>query len=209
MYLFSRRRTLNSARARQGVAVALEAGRRATGICGLDISVWTTVMGPGIGTVGWSAMVENLTDIEMAMDKLNVDGAFNDFVEENDGLFTGSIDDTVAQILTGAPAPGATPPGYAQVGRATCAPGHIGEAMAFGVEATETAARISGLSSMFLATASGVYGGVMWVFGAPDLASLEAGNARLNSDPSFNALVDKIGPAFLAGASVNISRRIS
>jgi hypothetical protein len=208
MYLYSRRRQLNPAQARKAVAFAVETGKRASTICGMEISVWTTVMSADAGVISWATMVERLTDLEVAMDKLAADGSFNDFIEQNDGLFVGSLADTLAQVVSGAPDPAAAPPTYATIVQATCANGHLAAGMAGGVEIAETATRIGGMPTMFLAAATGEYGGVAWLTGAPDLASLEAAEAKVNNDASFIGLADRVSPAYLPHASNTIYRRI-
>jgi hypothetical protein len=174
----------------------------------MDISVWTTVMSTDAGVISWATMVEHLTDLEVAMDKLAADGSFNDFIEQNDGLFVGSLTDTLAQVVSGAPDPAAAPPAYATIVQATCANGHLAAGMTGGVEIAETATRIGGIPTMFLVAATGEYGGVAWITGAPDLATMEVAEAKVNNDAGFVALVDRVSPAYLPHASNVIYRRI-
>ena len=208
MYLYSRRRRLNPAQARKAAAFAAETGKRAAGICGLEISVWATTMSADSGMISWSTMVEHLTDLETAMDKLAADGSFNDFIEQNDGLFVGPLADTLAQVVSGAPDPTAARPAYASVVQATCANGHVAAGMAGGVEIADMAARVGGLPTTFLASTTGEYGGVAWITTAPDLAALEAAEAKVNSDAGFVALADRVSPAYLPHAGNTMYRRI-
>ena len=209
MYLYSTRRHLNPAHARKAVAHAIEAGQRAATISGLDISVWTTVMSADAGLITWTTMVEHLADLEMAMDKLAVDGPWGDFVEQNDGLFVGARTDTLAQMVSGPLDPTAPRPAYASVVQATCANGHVAAGMAGGVEIAEAATRIGGITTTFLASSTGEYGGVAWITGAPDLATLEAAEGKVNNDAGFLALADRVSPAYLPHASNTMHRRIS
>jgi hypothetical protein len=209
MYLFRRSRQLNPAQARKAVAVAIEAGKRASDICGLNISVWTTVMSRDVGLISWASTVEHLSDVETATDKLATDGPFNDFIEENDAVFVGPVSDMLAQIVSGAADPGGELPAYAATVQATCANGHLADGMAAGVELAAEATRIGGLTTMFLATATGDYGGVAWITGAPDLAALEASEARVNSDSGFVALADRVTHAYLPHGTMTIRRRLS
>jgi hypothetical protein len=207
MYVYSRRRQLNPASVSKALPLAIEAGQRATAITGVDISVWMTVMSADAGTVSWAALVEHLSDIGAASDKLGADDVFNDFIEEHDGLFVGPVSDTVGQIISGTPDPSA-PPEYITVVRATCANGHVAAGMAGGVEIAEAASRIGGLPTLFLADGTGEYGGVSWITAAPDLTALEESTAKVNTDPGFLELVDGITSAYLPHAPMSILRRI-
>ncbi len=209
MHLYSVYRQLNPALARHGVAVALEAGTRAAAISGLDISVWTTTMSPNVGVISWTALVETLTDLETGMDKLGADGGFNDYVEQNDSVFSGPLGSTLAHLVSAAPDPAAGPPAYAAVVRATCVSGQAGAGMAGGVEIAEAATRIGGLTTSFFADVTGEYGGVAWITTAPDLATLEASNELVNADAGFSAMVDRIASAYLPHAASTMYRRLS
>ena len=104
MYLFSRSRQLNPANARKGAGLAVEIGQKVREITGLDLSVWTTALSTDVGMISWVALVEHLTDLEAATDKLAVDGAFGDLIEQNDALFVGPATDTLSQLVSGMPA---------------------------------------------------------------------------------------------------------
>jgi hypothetical protein len=167
------------------------------------------VMSRDVGLISWASMVEHLSDVETATDKLAIDGPFNDFIEENDAVFVGPVSDMLAQIVSGAADPGGELPAYAATVQATCANGHLADGMAAGVELAAEATRIGGLTTMFLATATGDYGGVAWITGAPDLAALEASEARVNSDSGFVALADRVTHAYLPHGTMTIRRRLS
>lgn len=209
MYLFSRRRQLNPAQARKATAFAVDIGQRAREISGLDVSVWTTVLSADVGVISWAVLVEHLTDLESGMDKLAVDGTFNDLVEQNDGLFVGAVSDVLAQVVAGMPAADAPQPAWATIVQATCANGQLAAGMAGGVEIAEVVTRIGGLSTMFLAASTGEYGSVSWITGASSLAEIEESEAKVNNDPEFIALVDRVATAYLPHAAVTMYRRIS
>jgi len=209
MYLFSRRRRLNPAHGRKAAAFAIDIGHRAREISGLDVSVWTTVLSADAGVVSWVAMVEHMSDLETGMDKLAVDGMFNDLVEQNDGLFVGPLSDTLAQVVSGLPDANATPPSWATMVQATCTNGHLAAGMAGGVEIAEAATRIGGLRTMFLAGTTGEFGSVAWITGASSLAELDESGQRVNGDADFIALVDRLTAAYQPQAPVTMFRRIS
>jgi hypothetical protein len=207
MYLFARRRRINPAQGRAAVGMALEAATRARDATGLTVWVWSPVLSSEIGTMVWSARVEHLAELEAADDKLMSSTEFGDWIEQNDGLFTGPLEDSVLQVLHGAPSdqPGA----YVQVTRAICVNGSMTEAMGLGGEIAEVVSRITGLQTIFGANVTGVYGGVAWLTGVPDLAAVEAANASMAADDEFAKLVDRAGHAFQPGVTSSLLRRLN
>jgi len=207
MYLFARRRRVNPAQARAAVGMALEAATRVREMTGLTTWVWTPVLSPDFGTMVWSARVEHLDELEAADDKLMSSPDFGDWIEKNDALFLGPLEDSVLQVIQGTPSdqPGA----YVQVARATCANGAMTEAMGFGVEIAEVASRITGLQTMFGAALTGAYGAVAWLTGAGDLTAVETANAALAADDEWRKLVDRAGHAFQPGVASSLLRRLN
>ena len=207
MYIVGRSRRINQAKGRAAVAVAVEAGSRASEIVGLPVFVWSSIFsadGPG---VMWSVRVEQLADAAALDDKLFANEEFSQWVEDNDGLFAGPTSDVVSQVVHGAPT--GPPKAYVQVTRAICANGSISEAMGVGVELAEAGERITGIPVMFVAPVVGDYGAVGWMVTADDLAEIEAGNAALSSDHDWLKLVDRAGHVFAPGATSFMLRRLS
>ena len=81
-------------------------------------------------------------------------------------------------------------------------------AMAGGVELAAEATRLGGLPVMFLTSVTGAYGAVSWIFGAADLAAIEAARTALNGDATFGALIDRHGPSYREGGVSTVHRRI-
>jgi hypothetical protein len=207
MYLFARSRSIAPARMRAAVGVAVEAASRVREMTGLTIWVWSPVLSQQITSVAWTTRVEHLSELEAADAKIMASTEFGDWVEQNDALFTGPLDDAVTQVLYGTPSdePGA----YVQVVRAICANGSVAEAMGFGAEIAEASSRITGLSTMFGAGLTGSYGGVVWITGASDLAAVETANAALAANDDWAKLVDRAGHAFQPGVTGSLLRRLN
>ena len=209
MYLFSRQRQINPAHLRKAVPAALEIGGRVKQITGLDLSVWMSSMSAQVGVVSWSVLVDRLTDLETATDKLTAESSFGDLVEQNDGLFSGPLTDILAQIVPGAPEPAAETPTYTMVVTTTAANGQFAAAMAAGVELANEVTRVGGLPTTFLVGVTGLYGRVAWVAGAPDLAALEDFNSRIDTNEELGRLIDSHGTKFTPGGEVTFFHRIS
>ena len=207
MYLFARRRRINPARMGAAAGAVVEGATRARDIIGFPVWAWASVMSPDVGTAAWTVRVEHLDELESADDKLMSTSDFTEWVEQNDSLFVGPLEDSVLQLVHGTLA--TEPAAYVQVARGTCANGAIAEAMSFGVEIAEVASRITGLTTIFGTTLTGAYGDVRWVTGVPNLAAVEAGNAALMADDEWRKLVDRAGHAFAPGVTVSLLRRLN
>lgn len=206
MYLFSRGRTAQSGRANEAMGLAVEVAAKASAVAGIEVSAWASVLSPSAGTIIWSAWFEHLTDWEAATGKLGADTSYIDMVAGMDGAFTGPVVDNLMMLVHGEPP--AENPTYVASVEAVSSHGHIVEAVAHGVALAEAATRIGGLTTMFAVGSTGPYGGVGWFTVAPDIASMEAGEQKVNSDPSFLALVDSGGTLYQPGAQQTMYRRL-
>lgn len=207
MYLFSRSRRIAPGEftgAMEWVVKATEDVRRITG---QQVDAWVAVMSPEVGTVVWTMFTEHLTDVEAAGDKLAADTVFNRMVEEADSLFEGPMSDQIAMLVHGEVDPD-QPPNYVAVVTATATNGRLNDAISGGIELAEAATRIGGQPTAFACASTGPYGGVMWFTGSPDLATLEASEAAVNTDTEFVGMVDRIATAYAPGAMQTIYRRV-
>jgi hypothetical protein len=207
MYLFSRRRHINTAKAREAMATAVEACPRVSQVTGWDVRVWATVHSPDITGLLWTTSFEHLEELAAGFDKLVVDEGWNDWLAQHDAEFVGPIDDNLLQVLHGAP--GEQAPEYVQAVRAVCANGMLSRGIELGIELAQTAERITGVPVMFTSRVTGEYGGVAWISGAPDLATFETESAALAADASWAELLDRAGPAYQPGADTFLLRRLA
>lgn len=88
-----------------------------------------------------------------------------------------------------------------------CANGSIGEAMGLGIEVADTASRITGNQTMFVAPVVGAYAAVAWLTGVSDLATFESANAALRANDEWLKLVDQAGHAFQPDVTTSLLRR--
>ena len=163
--------------------------------------------GEDAGTVVWATFVDDLTALEQAGDKLNVDGGFNDRVRDGEQLFSSPISDSLAQIIHGAPNP--EPGQYVSVVTAQLANGRMTDGIAAAISIAEAAERIGGVPTSVSLGVTGAYGGIAWLSSFADIAALEAAEGAINSDASFVSLVDSSGTCYQAGAQQAIYRRLS
>jgi hypothetical protein len=190
MYLFSRRVRIGGGQTRAAMEWALGQTEKVNRITGLQVSLYTQVYSPEVGSIGWSTFVPDLATLEAAGDKLNVDDDFVSATDKGAALTVGGAEDTLSQVLSGAPDP-SRPIEYVTGVHTVCATGNLARGMELGVEIAQRAEKITGTPTLFLADVTGIYGGVGWVSGHENIQALEAAQQKLASDASWAKYLDK------------------
>jgi len=208
MYLFTRRRRMDPGHFSHAVEWVVEATGKVREITGVGVEAWTAVMSPEVGTVVWSIWGEGLADFAVAGDKLAADAAFTKMAEKADDYFDGPIEDRVASMIHGTIDPDAPAATYVSVVEATAANGRLTDAIASGIAIAEHATRVGGQNTGFLVNTTGSYGGVAWITGAPDIETVDAGEAALMADPAWLELVNAAGANYAPGAATTLYRRL-
>ena len=190
MYLFNRQIRFGPGNTRDQMEWALGQTEKVNQITGLQVGLYMEVYSPQVGAVGWSTFVPDLSTLEAAGDKLNVDDAFISATDKGASLIVGGADDGLAQVISGAPDP-SRPIEYVTTVRTVCANGNLSRGMELGAEIAQRAEKITGTPTLFLADVTGIYGGVGWVSGHENVQSLETTQQKLAADPSWAKYVDK------------------
>ena len=190
MYLFGRRAQLSGAKPRKAVEWMAEITNRVSQTTGLQVGVWNQMFSPAVGTILWTAMVPDLATLEGATDKLAVDEHYADLVDKGqDYTLPGIIDDVLGVIIRGEPDPNRQTEYVISV-RSTIAGGQLANGMALGVEIAERVEAITGSPTLFIAEATGNYGGVGWATGFANISDMERAQMAVNGDAKFIELVD-------------------
>jgi hypothetical protein len=211
MYLFSRTARLRPGDTRESMAWALGITEKVNQITSLNIGLWTTVLSRGVGTLSWSTVVENLTQLEDAEAKLMVDDGYLDLLDQGAQYSSGeAIDDAVGQIVAGDLDPSRQPT-HAAVVQAELAPGGFAKGIEAGIEIADRATKLSGLPTVFMIASTGTYGGVAWLTTASSLEALERGEQATNGDPDFiRYIVEVASKVYQAqGTTQTLFRRIA
>ncbi len=207
MYLFSRRARLRSADA---VGWASEICARCQEVAGQEVQLWGNAYSPAFGTVTWTSWFADLPSLEAFGDKMQVDPGYVDLVRGADHV-EGVVDDGLLQIVFGEPDADANPQ-YVTGVQAVCAGGAAMRAMTLGAEIAGRASAITGRDTLFARSLTGPYGGVAWLTGHPDIASLEAAEAALAADPGWGELIDSTVGAYVeepAATQSTLYRRLA
>ena len=190
MYLFGRRAQLSGGKFRKSMEWVAEITNRVTQTTGLQVGVWNQMFSPAVGTLLWTTMVPDLATLEGAFDKLAVDEDYADLVDKGlDYTLPGMVDDVLGVIISGAPDPN-RPNEYVISVRSTIAGGQLATGMALGVEIAERVEAITGSPTLFIAEATGNYGGVGWATGFANISDMERAQMAVNGDAKFIELVD-------------------
>ena len=206
MYLFLRNGRVAPGNDRKAMEWAVGITEQVNQITGLGVGLYASVFSPEAGTLSWGSFVPDLAALEAAGDKLQADDAFQDNVAKGQKLGMSGLDDTLLQVLHGEPDPAATVQ-YVSAVQSVCANGNFARGVEVGIEIAKRADAATGTSTLFVLGSTGVYGGVGWLTGYPDIQTLEASQQALNADPKFLEYVDReAGSAYVADAGATQQR---
>lgn len=208
MYLFTRAGTLRPGPVRESVAFIGAITEKVRQETGKDVHAYLATLSPEFGTCAWALMVESLEELEAIDDKLAVSEDYLDLVEKAGGLWAGQLEDSLGTVVHGLPEADGPVPAYVTVARARAATGRLGDAFAAAIEIADVAAAITSVPTMVVADGTGAFGGIRWISGHADIGSVERSEAALMADPSWVALIDRVGAAFENDASQSVYRRV-
>jgi hypothetical protein len=192
MYLFTRSARLGPGSPVEQGAWALGVTEKVNQISELEVSLWATVFSPGLGTLVWTAVVEELSQLEASEAKLLADPSYLSLVEDGAKYSSGqAIDDGLLNLVYPDPDAATIQPQYASVVAGVIAPGHTARAIEFGVEIAQAAKKATGCPTSFGAVVTGPYGGVEWLVMYESVEQMQKAGEALNADASFGELVDK------------------
>jgi hypothetical protein len=210
-YLFSRSARLAPGNLVDSMAWAMKMTEHVNTVSGLDVSLWSTVFSPKLGTLSWTAMVTDLTELEVSDEKLNADSGYLSLADEGAKFGTGELpDDSLVNLIFADPDAAASERTYASVVQAVLAPGNSVRGIELGVEIAQRAKKITGCPTSFGASQTGVYGEVGWIAVYDSVDQLQKAGEAIAADAAFATLLDKeAGKAYLPGASTqSVHRRV-
>lgn len=208
MYLFNRTRSARTESIMEATAWGVEIAAKASAISGVEIALWASALSDDIGRLSWTARFDDLAQWDDLGNKLIADEAYMASIAGAADLFSGPVRDGMVEIVHGA---AATPPPrfeYVTVISATATSGNFADALAHGVALASAASAASGMNSLFTVDVTGNFGGVKWITGYPDVASMEAARHAVNADPTVLQLLDAGGRLFVDGSTA-VHRRIA
>ena len=193
MYVFGRSGQLANGNSREAALWVASITEKVNQITDLNVSVWRNVFSKEVSRVTWVAVVEELSQLEAADDKLAADDSFVALVDQGAAYTVGSTDDALGQVLY-ASSEEERPMEYATTVTTLITPGKFGRGIELGLEIAERAAKITGEQVTFVKGVTGDYSAIEWITSYESVQKLQAAGDKLNADASFLELLDNEVP---------------
>jgi len=178
----------------------------------LKTSLWQGAFGVPVGSLGWSAVVDNLTALELANDVLIGDPAYVSLLAKAAGWITARPRDSWLQMIHTSggefvrPVVGA----YSESTVAIPAPGKVAQAAAFGVEISDLHTQLTHAPVLFCSSAYGAFGEMRWLALYDSATHVDTAAELVMKDEEYGAKIDGAGDLFVAGlAQRALARRIA
>jgi hypothetical protein len=178
----------------------------------LNTSLWQGLFGGSLGTLAWSALVENLTAVEAAMETLAMDEGFQGLVNRAQPWLDQPGEDHLLRVLHTSGGDYVRPDvgAFAEVTRATPAEGRLADARAWGVEIADVHSKLTHSTVLFGASAYGRFGQLVWLGMFDSAAAVDEAAEAVGKDMDYVSMLDKGGPLFQPGtAEQSLARRIA
>lgn len=201
MNLFSRS-VLMTGPAAAVAEFALGVRAHVTTAIGTEVSLWTMQFGGPVGTMVYSARVDGHAGLQAATAPLADDAVYASMLEAGAPFLAAPPVDMLREPLGGA-TPGDAPAvgSVVVVTTAVIGNGRYADAITWGIETAAHVTSVSGMPIGFYMDLYGPFGQVTWIGAAPDTASLDAANAKINADADYIARLSAAGDLFVPAAS--------
>ena len=206
MFIFSRQRTIDPARAGEAMSGATAITGVVKEASGMDVTAWYSQFAPTGPGITWTARLEHLEDLDVAFTELMASSDYLDATAELDESFTGPVVDSMVQLIAGTPPKTATP--MTSVVQATAMPGHLRAAMHWGADVAERVGRSLDTPMIFGRSLFGAYGSMIWGAYYEDANDLEGTQAKFGADEMLQAVVDEGGHNCQPGAFSVVMRQL-
>jgi len=210
-YLFTRQSRLAPGNLLDSMAWAVKVTEKVNAISEIPVSLWTPVFSPGLGTLTWTTIVEDLNQLEALDAKLMADSGYLSIVDEGAKYASDQgVDDALVNLVHADPDRPNSERAYASLVQATLTPGNSTRGIEVGVEIAQRAKKITGRPTSFGVAETGVYGGVGWIVLYDSVDQVQAASQALAADTSFSQYIDKeASKVYLHGSATQaVSRRV-
>jgi len=208
--MFARSARLGPGSAHEEQAWAIAITEKVNQISESMYSLWTPFASPGVNTLFWTTVVEDLATLEATNDKILADSGYHMLLEQGARYTTGdAINDTLLQIVDAEGMDPARPPAYVATVDAVIATGAAAKGLEVGLEITTRARKITGAPVTFCVGATGTYGHVAWHTSFDSITELQRGQEAISLDADFMQYLDKstVG-VYQPAATQNVYRRV-
>jgi len=178
----------------------------------LNASLWQGMFGGPVGTLAWSALIDNLTSLEAATDALGADAAYRSLLSKAAGWLAGPPEDSLLRMIHSAGGDYVRPNvgAYAEGTTAIPAQGQLAKAGAWGVEISDLHSRLTHSSVLFCTSEYGAFGEMRSLALYDSAAAVDSAAEAIAKDSQYAASLDAAGPLFVeAEARRTLARRIA
>ncbi len=201
MYIYSRNIVANPDRYAEAVAFALSIAKSVESVTGMSVRTYGTHFGGPVTAISWSGRLDSLDDLETMKGKLAANPSYATEVEKGRGLFVASAEDSLFNVVSATLEP--APKKYYSLTSAVAALGKMSAAVQFGVAVQQHVSKLTGLQTAFGTSPFGPFGQVGWITAADSMAQLDASQAALSTDTTFQTMVDDAADFFIPGSGMN------
>ena len=191
MYLFSRSARLAPGRTAEAMTWAISITEKVNQISEVPVNLWARVFSPGVGTLAWTAILEDLAVLEATDAKLMADSGYLTLLDEGATFSSGDPVDDQLVSLVHADVSEEGSPAYAGVVQSVLAGGGMAKGLELGVEIAQRVKAITGCACSFGVSGTGQFGGVGWITGYDSIEQFERAQQAITSDADFLKLLDE------------------
>ncbi|HVV36949.1 MAG TPA: hypothetical protein VHC63_10135 [Acidimicrobiales bacterium] len=178
----------------------------------LATTLWQGTFGVPVGSLAWSAIVDNLTALEAANDALLGDAGYLSLVAKAAPWATTAPQDSWLQTIhtSGGEFVRARVGSYSENIMAIPAPGKLAAAGVFGVEMADLHTQLTHAPVLFCSSAYGAFGELRWLAMYESAAAVDTAAELVAKDEEYGAKLDAAGDLFVAGMARRVlARRIA
>jgi hypothetical protein len=178
----------------------------------MNVSLWQGLIGGPVGTLAWSALVDNLTALEVANDTLAIEPTYLSLLAKARDWTVGTPEDSLLRMIHTAGGEYVRPGvgSYSEVTTAIPAEGKLAKAGAFGVEIADLHAQLTHSSVLFCSSAYGAFGEMRWLALYDSAGAVDAAAELIVKDEDYGAKLDDAGDLFVEGSARRmLARRIA
>jgi hypothetical protein len=199
MYLFTRTATMAPSHLREALSFSADITTYVNHHTELEVSNHMFLYGRPQGTVAWSCLIEDHTQMARANEALFADDSYLDQTSKAAELFVGPAEDALREVLHVAGEMDG-PSAYTSAVISSASADRMADALAWGVEMAELVRRVSGRTCVFLADTYGSFGGVGWLTGFDDPAAIDAMRGSLREDEQYLTAMAASTGLFITGS---------
>jgi hypothetical protein len=203
MYVFTRSVRLAGGNLRESMAWVTSVTEKLNQISELEFTVWTPTFSPGVGTMVWTTIVEDLAALEATQAKLMVDDGFASLLQEGAQFQSGQpVDDGLVQLVHADEDAANVTAHYVTVVQAVLNPGSMVRGVEIGVEIAQRVKKLTGIPTSYGLASTGPYGGAEWISVFENIEQLQKSEGAIAADASFAEFIDKqASGAYLPGST--------